>query len=106
MNVAEFIAQVIEETDSETSIPERVAEIAEGIDSEISILVAQCNAITVPFCVTRIGLLGRWSEMPIRSGKTFRQERIVLEHKIPGGLLGFGEQSRVLAVRWDGDPNE
>ncbi len=81
-------------------IAEYIARAVKTIDPEISIVAALRNVIIVPFLSTPIGFFGQWSDIPRVAGM-LRQERISLEHKIPGGLLGFGERSRTLAIKWD-----
>lgn len=84
-------------------IAEYITRTVEKIDPEISVIVTQCNAVTVPIPV--FNDIQRWWEeedgSPQRFAGLFRKERIPLEHKIPGGSLGYGEQSRTLAIKWD-----
>ena len=80
-------------------IAEYIAQTVEKIDPEISIVVARLYAIEAPVPISK-NIRRSWIE---ENGGWFKMERISLEHKIPGALLGFGEQSRILAIKWDDD---
>lgn len=69
-----------------------IAQTVEKIDPGIYVVATPYDVLVAPALDVSRGL--------------FIKEHIFLEHRIPGGLLGYGEQSHVLAIRWDGDPNE